>query len=57
VEDELFRAKLRLPRIFEWYAEDFGDERGVLEFVLARLDDAAADLVDRRDGRVKFKYF
>lgn len=57
VEDELFRAKLRLPRIFEWYAEDFGDERGVLEFVLARLDDAAAELVDRRDGRVKFKYF
>jgi len=57
VEDEMFRAKLRLPKMFEWYAEDFGDERGVLEFVLARLDDAAADLVDRRDGRVKFKYF
>jgi hypothetical protein len=57
VEDESFRAKLRLPRMFDWYADDFGDERGVLEFVLARLDDAAADLVDRRDGRVKFKYF
>jgi hypothetical protein len=57
VEDEMFRAKLRLPRMFDWYAEDFGDERGVLEFVLARLDDAAAELVDRRDGRVKFKYF
>jgi hypothetical protein len=57
VEDELFRAKLRLPRMFDWYADDFGDERGVLEFVLARLEDAAAELVDRHDGRVKFKYF
>jgi len=58
VEDELFRAKLRLPRMFDWYADDFGgDERGVLEFVLARLEDAAADLVDRHQGRVKFKYY
>jgi hypothetical protein len=29
----------------------------VLEFVLARLDDAVAELVDRREGRFKFKYF
>jgi hypothetical protein len=54
--DEEFRVKLRLPILFKLYAEDFGDERDVLEFVLARLDDAVAELVDRRDGRVKFKY-
>jgi hypothetical protein len=56
VKDEDGRAKFRLPKIFQWYAQDFGDERGVLEFVLARLDEEVAELVDRRDGRVKFKY-
>ena len=54
--DEQFRVKLRLPIVFKRYGEDFGDERDVLEFVLARLDDAVAELVDRRAGRVKFKY-
>jgi hypothetical protein len=54
--DEQFRVKLVLPTLFKLYGEDFGDERDVLEFVLARLDDAAAELVDRRGGRVKFKY-
>jgi len=57
VKDEDFRAKICLPKIFEWYAQDFGgDERGVLEFVLARLDEEVAELVDRYDGRVKLKY-
>ena len=55
--DEQFRVKLRLPMLFKLYKEDFGDERDVLEFVLARLDDEVAQLVDRRDGRFKFKYF
>jgi hypothetical protein len=55
--DEEFRVKLRLPVMFKLYGEDFGDERDVLEFVLARLDDAVAELVDRREGRFKFKYF
>src|SRR5258706_1669071 len=56
VKDEEYRAKLRLPMIFKWYAQDFGDERGILEFVLARLDEEVAELVDRRAGRVKFMY-
>lgn len=56
MKDEKYRVKLRLPMIFKWYAEDFGDERGVLEFVLARLDEEVAEIVDRRDGRVKFMY-
>jgi Protein of unknown function, DUF547 len=55
-KDEEFRVKLRLPMLFKWYGEDFGDERDVLEFVLARLDDAVAELVDRRAGRFKFMY-
>ena len=55
--DEQFRVKLRLPMLFKIYSEDFGDERDVLEFVLARLDEEVAQLVDRREGRFKFKYF
>ena len=55
-QDEQFRVKLRLPMLFKLYGEDFGGERDVLEFVLARLDEAVAELVDRRGGRVKFKY-
>jgi hypothetical protein len=55
--DEEFRVKLVLPMLFKLYREDFGNERDVLEFVLARLDDAVAELVDRREGRFKFKYF
>ena len=40
-----------------WYGRDFGGESGVLEFVLARLeDDAAIELVDRRQGLVKLRY-
>lgn len=54
--DEQFRVKLRVPMLFKIYREDFGDERDVLEFVLARLDESVAELVDRYDGRVKFKY-
>lgn len=54
--DEEFRVKLRLPLVFKLYSEDFGDERDILEFVLARMDEAVAELVDRREGRVKFKY-
>ena len=56
MKDEQFRVKLRLPQLFKLYGEDFGDERDVLEFVLARLDEEVAQLVDRRDGRVKFMY-
>src|SRR5678816_3993219 len=45
-----------LPRLFQWYADDFGGERSALTFALARLDDEAVDLVDRRRGRVKVRY-
>jgi uncharacterized protein DUF547 len=49
-------AVVVLPRQFQWYAADFGGERNALNFALARLDDAAVDLVDRRRGRVKVRY-
>jgi len=49
-------ALVVVPKIFQWYPDDFGGERGVLEFVLARQDDATVDLIDRRRGRVKLQY-
>lgn len=55
IEDE--GAVVVAPQQLHWYARDFGGEAGVLEFVLARIeDDAAVDLVDRRQGRVKLRY-
>ena len=44
------------PRLLQWYAADFGGERGVVEFVLGRLDDEAVEKVDRMRGRVKLQY-
>jgi hypothetical protein len=45
------------PRQMHWYARDFGGESGALEFVLERLeDDAAIELIDRRQGLVKLRY-
>ena len=49
-------AVVVLPRLFQWYAADFGGERNALNFTLARLDDQAVDLGDRRRGRVKVRY-
>jgi len=50
-------AVVVMPKPLHWYAKDFGGEAGVLEFVLARLDDdAAVDLVDRRRGRLRLRY-
>ena len=49
-------AVVVLPRQFQWYADDFGGERNALNFALARLDDQAVELVDRRRGRVKVRY-
>jgi hypothetical protein len=50
-------AVLSLPRLFRWFAKDFGDESGVLEFVVARLEDeAAVEMIDRRYGAVKLHY-
>lgn len=55
VKDE--GARVKVPRVFRWYTEDFGGEEGVLEFVVARLDDAAVELIDRRQGDVRIKYY
>lgn len=49
-------AKLKVPKLFQWYAEDFGGTDGILQFVVARLDDESVELIDRRQGRVKIKY-
>src|SRR6185503_10244627 len=50
-------AVIVVPRLFRWFAADFGDEKGIVEFVVARIDDeAAVDAVDRRRGRVRVKY-
>ena len=54
VKDE--GARIKVPKIFRWYADDFGGESGVLEFVVARLDEASVELVDRRQGSVRLKY-
>lgn len=44
------------PKLMQWYAADFGGERGVLEFVLARLDDAALERLERAGGRIRLRY-
>ncbi len=49
-------ALVVLPRQFYWYGEDFGGEQAGLAFALGHLDEEAADLVDRRRGRVKLRY-
>ena len=49
-------ATLTAPKLLQWYAEDFGGERGVLEFVVARLDDAALERVERAGGRIRLRY-
>jgi hypothetical protein len=50
-------AVIALPRLFRWFAEDFGGDSGILEFVVARIDDeAAVEKVDRRLGKVKLQY-
>lgn len=54
VKDE--GARIKVPKIFQWYADDFGGDDGVLEFVVARLDEASVEMVDRRQGSVKLKY-
>ena len=44
------------PRLMQWYAKDFGGEQGVVRFVAARLDDEAADRIDRNIRSVKLRY-
>ena len=51
-------AVLVLPRIFRWFAEDFGGRAGILDFVVARIEDeAVVEMLDRRLGAVKLNYF
>jgi len=45
-----------VPILLQWYALDFGGERGVLEFVLGRLDDASFERADRNISRIKLRY-
>lgn len=49
-------SMLTVPKLLQWYANDFGGERGVLEFVLRRLDDASLELAERNLGRIKLRY-
>jgi hypothetical protein len=44
------------PKLLQWYAQDFGGERGVLEFVLGRLDDAALERVEQGGRRIRLRY-
>jgi hypothetical protein len=50
-------AALVVPKLFDWYAADFGGKRGVLEFVLARMtgDDVAA-AAERHGWRLRLRY-
>lgn len=46
-----------VPRLFGWFTEDFGGERGIVDFVVARIDDEKlVEMVDRRLGSVKLLY-
>jgi hypothetical protein len=49
-------AVVVLPRQFRWYASDFGDAHGIIEFVAAWLEEDAVAAIDRRRGRVKLRY-
>ena len=50
-------ALIVVPRLFKWFAQDFGGESGIVEFVVARIEDeAVVDMVDKRLGRVKLQY-
>lgn len=50
-------AVLVVPKLFDWFAEDFGGQSGIVQFVVARIEDeAAVEAVDRRLGDVKLRY-
>jgi hypothetical protein len=49
-------SAVTVPRLLQWYAKDFGGERGMLEFVLRRLDDASAERADRNIGHIRIRY-
>jgi hypothetical protein len=43
-------ASLIVPKLFDWYAVDFGGKRGVLEFVLSRTQDEDVAVAAERHG-------
>lgn len=50
-------ATLVVPKIFDWYAADFGGEDGVRQFVIARLPrDADVAAIDAAGGRPRLQY-
>ncbi|MBI3375401.1 MAG: DUF547 domain-containing protein [Betaproteobacteria bacterium] len=50
-------AALRVPRLFQWYANDFGGERGVREFVIARLaGEEDIEMIARSGGNLALRY-
>jgi Protein of unknown function, DUF547 len=49
-------SAVTVPRLLHWYAKDFGGESEMLEFVLRRLDEAAAERADRNIGHLKIHY-
>lgn len=50
-------AVLFLPRLFRWFADDFGGESGILDFVVSRIEDEAlVDMIDQRLGHVALRY-
>jgi len=49
-------ALIVAPRLLQWYAKDFGGERGVVEFVAARLGDEQSEQIDRHIRAVKLRY-
>ncbi len=50
-------AVLFLPRLFRWFAEDFGGDSGIVDFVVSRIEDEAlVDMIDRRLGAVALRY-
>jgi Protein of unknown function, DUF547 len=50
-------ASLVVPKLFDWYAVDFGGKRGVLEFVLSHTrDDAVAVAAERHGLGLRLRY-
>lgn len=46
---------LAVPELVRWFAVDFGGERGVIEFVLQRLDDESVARAEQGHGRLRLR--
>ncbi len=50
-------GKIMLSEIFKWYASDFGDKRGVLDFLYDYLaDDKARKSIRDKAEKIRFEY-